>query len=93
MRNNWAMNITLTQEDEALVQRLIKSGRCGSESEAVSKALKLLEEDERLFDEIRAKVQEGIAQADRGELIDAQEVFARLKREHEAQFGPQDWRA
>ena len=87
------MTITLTEEQEAIVRRLIESGRCASEAEAVGMALKLLEEDARLLDDIRRKVRDGIEQADRGELVDAEEVFTRLKRDHEEQFGQQDWRA
>ncbi len=86
------MNVTLTPEIEAAVHRLVKSGRYASESDALAAAVKLLEEEERIRDDIRAKVQEGIGQADRGEFVDAEEVFARLKRDHEEQFGPQDWR-
>jgi predicted transcriptional regulator len=39
-------------------------------------ALRLVEEDEKFL----AAVREGIAQADRGELIDHEEVVARIER-------------
>ena len=87
------MNVPLSEAQAALLKRMVESGRYGSEAESVDEAFRLLEEENRAFEQIRHKVQEGIAQADRGELIDADEVFARLKRKHEEAFGPQDWRA
>lgn len=73
------MSTILTTEQEALIRRLVESGRYAPDPEALGIALTRLEDDERAFEEIRRKVREGINQADRSELIDAEEVFARLK--------------
>ena len=76
-----AMNISLTGELERLVQRKVESGRYRSASEVIRAGLRLLErEDEARLTEIRAQVQAGIAQAERGELVDGDEAVARAKR-------------
>ena len=78
------MNISLTGELERLVQRKVESGRYRSASEVIRAGLRLLErEDERTevrLTEIRAQVQAGIEQAERGELVDGEEAVARAKR-------------
>ena len=78
------MNISLTGELEQLVQRKVESGRYRSASDVVRAGLRLLErEDERtkvLLTEVRAQVQAGIEQAERGELVDGEEAVARVKR-------------
>ncbi len=82
IRNNALMNISLTSEQEALVKRLIETGRYHSESEAVSKAFELLEEEMRILEEIRRNVREGIAQADRGDVEPFdQALVSRIKAE------------
>ena len=78
------MNISLSRELEQLVQQKVESGRYRSASEVVRAGLRLLErEDERtevLLTEVRAEVQAGIGQAERGELVDGEEAVARAKR-------------
>jgi len=87
------MNVTLTPDIEALVARLVRNGRYASETEALAAAVRLLDEKERALAQLRAKLQEGIDAADRGETHTLEEVAAILKRDHEEQFGPQDWGA
>lgn len=70
------MEVHFTPEQEAqLVHIAIKSG---TEPERLVKdaALRLLEEDARF----RAAVHEGIAQADRGEFIEEEEMDGRLEQ-------------
>src|ERR1019366_2076504 len=71
-----AMEVHFTAEQEArLVQIAAKEG---TDAERLVKdaALRLLEEDARF----RSAVREGIAQADRGEFIEEEEMDARLEQ-------------
>jgi antitoxin ParD1/3/4 len=77
------MNVSLTPELEQLVYAKVKSGRYLSASEVVREGLRLLEERDRLFEirlpELQQKLTTGVAQADQGELLDEEEVFAELE--------------
>lgn len=72
-----------------LIRELVDSGRFDNPAEVLLEALSLLEHRElaRKASEaaLEARIQEGIDAADRGELIPAEEVFARLKEKYEAQ--------
>ena len=78
------MNVNLTPELEALVQRKVASGLYNSQSEVVREALRLLAEQDRLREAhatgLRRALAEGLAQADRGELLDGSEVVAEVRR-------------
>jgi antitoxin ParD1/3/4 len=78
------MNISLTEELEELVQRKVESGRYTSASEVVRAGLRLLEQEDELRETrlaaVRAEVQAGIDQAERGELVDGEEAIARVKK-------------
>jgi predicted transcriptional regulator len=69
------MEVHFTPEQETELSRIAQEA--GTETEALVKdaALKLVEEDRRF----RAAVREGIAQADRGEFIEEEEMDARLE--------------
>lgn len=70
------MEIHFTSDEEArLVQIATKQGTDAARL-VKEAALKLLADDERF----RAAVREGIAQADRGELIDEKEMESRLEK-------------
>jgi antitoxin ParD1/3/4 len=77
------MNVSLTPELEQFVHEKVKSGRYLSASEVVREALRLLEERDRLYQAKLAELQRhlaiGIEQADRGELIDDDDMFAELE--------------
>ncbi len=77
------MNVSLTPELEQFVHEKVKSGRYLSASEVVREALRLLEERDRLYQAKLSELQQhlaiGIEQADRGELIDDDDVFAELE--------------
>lgn len=71
-----AMQIHFTPEEEArLVQIAIHAGT-DPETMVKDAALRLLEEDAQFL----AAVRKGIAEADRGELIDEEEMDARIRR-------------
>jgi antitoxin ParD1/3/4 len=79
------MNVSLTPELEQLVHEKVKSGRYLSASEVVREGLRLLEERDRLhqlrLSELQQKLTIGVQQADRGELIEADDVFAELEED------------
>jgi putative addiction module CopG family antidote len=61
------MNVELTPDQRAFVQRAIEGGRCTRAEEAVREALTLWEERERRRFEIGAMVEEAEASLARGE--------------------------
>ncbi|MBN3926785.1 type II toxin-antitoxin system ParD family antitoxin [Nostoc sp. NMS4] len=79
------MNISLTPELEQLVKDKVSSGRYHSVSEVMGEALRLLDERDRLQEkrlaELKAKIQEGIEELERGEGIDGEEVFAEIEED------------
>jgi len=60
------MNVSLTPELERLVNRKVKSGMYQTASEVVREGLRLLKERDE-FDKLRAAIQVGIDEIDRGE--------------------------
>ena len=81
------MDVRLSPEQERFVNAKVASGEYPSPGEMVREALHLLEERDRSRqahrESLRAEVQRGIDQADRGELIDGEEAFARLRRRND----------
>lgn len=61
------MSVTLPTEFEQFVHQEVTSGRYRSEQDVVADALRLLQERDRRRKELRAEVQEGLNQLDRGE--------------------------
>lgn len=83
MANRTTVNISITPELDAFLQSRVQSGRYQTTSEVVREALRLLERQENERDEARqqlkAKLERGAAQADRGELLEGDEVFEELR--------------
>ena len=73
------MNVNLTPELEALVQRKVRSGLYNNQSEVVREALRLLAEQDRVREahqkQLRKALADGLAQADRGDLLDGAAVI------------------
>ena len=69
------MDIQLPQDQQSAIEAMVTNGRFSSVQEAVSEGIRLLVSNEKL----REAVQVGIDQADRGELLDHDTVFAQLK--------------
>lgn len=73
----------LAPELEAFLQSRVKSGRYQTASDVVRDALRLLErqghECEEAFQQLKAKLERGAAQAERGELLDGDAVFDELR--------------
>jgi antitoxin ParD1/3/4 len=59
-------NVVLTQAQDALVERLVASGRYQNASEVLRSGLRLLEEQEADFDDLRARLGAGLAEARAG---------------------------
>jgi predicted transcriptional regulator len=70
------MELQFTPEEEARLSQIATKEGTNAERLVRAAALRLIEEDARF----RAAVREGVAQADRGELIEEQEMDARLKQ-------------
>lgn len=79
------MTVSLSPELEKLVQAKVESGRYTSESEVVEEALRLLEEREVHLNELRARVDKALAEADRGEVVDGEEFMQRMLDELDLQ--------
>ena len=76
------MNVHLTPELAQLVQEKINSGRYSSASEVVREALRLLEQKDELhavrLQQLRSRIDKGLAEADRGEGVDGDKFIQGL---------------
>jgi Arc/MetJ-type ribon-helix-helix transcriptional regulator len=74
------MELAITPEVEALLERQMQSGRFRDPNELIATALHVLSEStpDDLLD-LEAKIDEGIASADRGELYTEEEARAFLR--------------
>ncbi len=77
------MTLSFTPEIEQFIHSQISSGRYATIEEIILAALKLLQNQEALyqgrFEELRQEVLVGVEEADRGELIDQETVFSQLQ--------------
>lgn len=84
MATRTTVNISLTPELGAFLQSRVKSGRYQTTSEVVREALRLLQHQEKEREEglkqLKAKLQRGAAEANRGELLDGDTVFRELRQ-------------
>jgi antitoxin ParD1/3/4 len=83
MTNRTTVNISLTPELGLFLLSRVKSGRYQTTSEVVREALRLLERQEiqreQDLRQLKAKLGRGAAQAERGDLLDGEAVFAELR--------------
>jgi antitoxin ParD1/3/4 len=77
------MNVKLPPELEQFVERLVREGRYGSTDEIICQGMILLQEQEESLslqiEDLRLEAQAGLDQANRGELIDDEEVFNSMR--------------
>lgn len=77
------MNVNLTPELERLVQEKVKSGLYNNQSEVVREALRLMAEQDRVREAqlagLRQALAQGVAEADRGELLDGPTVIKEMR--------------
>jgi antitoxin ParD1/3/4 len=69
------MSVEIPSELSPFVDAVIRSGLYNSEAAVVAEALRLLKRREALAEDIRL----GIEQLDRGESVDGEQVFAKLR--------------
>ncbi|MBW4441150.1 MAG: type II toxin-antitoxin system ParD family antitoxin [Plectolyngbya sp. WJT66-NPBG17] len=81
------MSITLTPEQESLVQALLETGRFSTSEQVILVALRLLKkaqrEEQEWIEEARAKVNEGLAEIERGETLDGETFIKQLREKLE----------
>ena len=80
------MNVSLTSQLEDLVQKKVSSGRYNSASEVIREALRLLEERDELkklkLQTLKKDIAIGLEQANKGDLIDSDQVFEELRKKN-----------
>ena len=78
------MNVSLTPELESFVQTKVTSGRYTSASEVVREVLRLLENSEQAraiqLEGFRSEVGRRLTSLDRGRGMDAETVFAQIRK-------------
>jgi antitoxin ParD1/3/4 len=84
MATRTTVNISLTPELGAFLQSRVKSGQYQTTSEVVREALRLLQRQEKEREaglrQLKARLQRGAGQAQRGERLDGDEVFEELRQ-------------
>jgi antitoxin ParD1/3/4 len=79
------MSITLTLELEKLVEDKVKSGAYRSPNEVLKEALHMLDERQRKIEALRADLQTGLDQIERGEVVEGSVVFTELRKKYALQ--------
>lgn len=78
------MNVNLGPVFDQFVSDLLKTGYYQSQSEILREGLRLLKEREEVkqlrIAELRKQIAIGAAEADRGEFVDGEEVFADIRK-------------
>ncbi len=69
---------------EKYVAKLVDSGRYNSKSEVVREGIRLVQEREQKLAALDASIARGLADADAGRLIPAEDVFGKLKAKYRA---------
>jgi antitoxin ParD1/3/4 len=76
------VEVTLTKDIENYIQEKVNSGQYASANEVFLASIKLLKEIEKTyqgrFEELRNEVRIGLEAAERGDVIDSDQVFNRL---------------
>ena len=78
------LNVSLTAAAQTFIQEQLDRGTYNSIDEILLAGLELLAAKDAAqkvrYDELRRDIEIGIAEADRGELIDGEELFERLRQ-------------
>ncbi|HEX3302925.1 MAG TPA: type II toxin-antitoxin system ParD family antitoxin, partial [Thermomicrobiales bacterium] len=70
------MNIYLGKHFEEFIRKQVESGRYANASEVVREALRLYEDNEIKLERLRAKIAEGMASIERGNVIEIDDLDA-----------------
>jgi len=70
------MNIYLGKHFEEFIRKQVESGRYANASEVVREALRLYEDNEIKLERLRAKIAEGMASIERGDVIEIDNLDA-----------------
>lgn len=92
MATRESMNVSLTPELAAFVERQVASGRYRSASEVVRQGLRELQEREEWKTEVRAKIEEAAKSVEAGRTVDGEEVMDRLEARLRAMIEAEDER-
>lgn len=79
------MGVDLGKQLENYVNRLVADGRYHSKSEVLREGVRLIQERESRLAALDAAIARGLADAEAGRTIPAEDVFARLEAKYEAQ--------
>ena len=86
MAHRETRTVSFTPELAHFISSCVESGRFQSASEVVRAGLRLLQHDEELrqaeVERIRAMIQVGADQLDRGDVVDGDEFFRAWEEEH-----------
>jgi antitoxin ParD1/3/4 len=81
------MAVQLPADVEASIQKKVESGHFPDAGEVVREAMRLLEEHERQLDALRAKLQVGLDELDRGEGVEwTPELMEEIRQEADEKF-------
>lgn len=80
-----AISADLGTHLEDVVKELVSTGRYNSKSEVLREGVRLVQEREQRLAALDAALAKGIADADAGRMVPAEEVFDRLEAKYLAQ--------
>ena len=80
-----ASSVNLGGKLESFVDELVKSGRYNSRSEVLREGIRLIHERETHLAALDVAIAQGVADADGGQVVDAEEAFDRLKARYRAE--------
>lgn len=81
------MNVRLTPQQEAMVERLVTGGQYLTASEVVREGLRLLEQELWRRD-ARQKIAEGLEDLKAGRTVDGETAMAEIRRKLHEKHGP-----
>ncbi len=83
------LNISLTPEAQTFIQKQLSQGKYRSTDEIVLAGLELLAtkdaSEQSRYAQLRQEIEIGLVEAERGDLLDGEEVFNRLQRKLQQQ--------